>query len=69
MQMAISIHALLAESDRHNARGFGAGAISIHALLAESDGCAAIGRRDRAISIHALLAESDVPRLPMAPVP
>ena len=33
----ISIHALLAESDRLKKDLFGAGKISIHALLAESD--------------------------------
>ena len=35
--MSISIHALLAESDRLKKDLFGAGKISIHALLAESD--------------------------------
>ena len=59
--MSISIHALLAESDRnadcnyHSARP-----ISIHALLAESD-IVILRKRDTplTISIHALLAESD----------
>ena len=56
----ISIHALLAESDKWQVLDVQPKAISIHALLAESDapdwqdyrGC-------RIISIHALLAESD----------
>ena len=45
---AISIHALLAESDLINTyhRIFGEG-ISIHALLAESDNCTSIGRPKR----------------------
>ena len=56
----ISIHALLAESDRnadcncHSVRP-----ISIHALLAESDTGAGVGLYLVTISIHALLAESD----------
>ena len=56
----ISIHALLAESDRQS------GAlpqppphISIHALLAESDLSGLFHTRVNKISIHALLAESD----------
>ena len=57
----ISIHALLAESDRR--RGVSCyldNIISIHALLAESDRSGRPGTRQRdAISIHALLAESD----------
>ena len=55
----ISIHALLAESDRNDTSGPAGRCISIHALLAESD---RVGVRDshvRVISIHALLAESD----------
>ena len=58
----ISIHALLAESDRsadcnyRNARP-----ISIHALLAESDRRGGVScYLDNIISIHALLAESDL---------
>ena len=58
---AISIHALLAESDRPGRRSAHRHLpISIHALLAESD---RPGRRSAhrhlPISIHALLAESD----------
>ena len=63
----ISIHALLAESDRLVQLQRGAEPISIHALLAESDvvaGFVNYGPAD--ISIHALLAESDQkPTLPM----
>ena len=57
---AISIHALLAESDRDIANGERQKNISIHALLAESD-FVRRGYRivDIVISIHALLAESD----------
>ena len=56
----ISIHALLAESDR----GIGRQQkdyiiISIHALLAESDDDILAGVNELLISIHALLAESD----------
>ena len=55
----ISIHALLAESDRfrtiHNTQID----ISIHALLAESDSVTSIFIAISSISIHALLAESD----------
>ena len=59
---AISIHALLAESDITNPVPRRGRAISIHALLAESDA----SRRypvilGLEISIHALLAESDAP--------
>ena len=57
---AISIHALLAESDIPEKHERPLKNISIHALLAESDK----GRHRRynrnAISIHALLAESDI---------
>ena len=58
---AISIHALLAESDGVSTMDNGVTQISIHALLAESDRKrnAAVTRPKR-ISIHALLAESDV---------
>ena len=55
----ISIHALLAESDKHNWESKGDGWISIHALLAESDSCFPHIAKVPAISIHALLAESD----------
>ena len=58
---AISIHALLAESDLSACwRGCWSRCISIHALLAESDveDGDDLGRV-RIISIHALLAESD----------
>ena len=57
----ISIHALLAESDRAKPlRKYHTADISIHALLAESD-THPIGVPVRVvISIHALLAESDV---------
>ena len=57
--LPISIHALLAESDKKEAEAYIAKLISIHALLAESD----LGAKRRPcmgrISIHALLAESD----------
>ena len=57
----ISIHALLAESDksyRHNGRN--QNNITIHALLAESDSARKVAAvRAYKISIHALLAESD----------
>ncbi len=58
---AISIHALLAESDGIQAEtAVFVPPISIHALLAESDRGAYRGaRQSRPISIHALLAESD----------
>ena len=56
----ISIHALLAESDRFHAADISTRRISIHALLAESDlVVTAFPRAVRIISIHALLAESD----------
>ena len=57
----ISIHALLAESDRNAHPGTRQPyAISIHALLAESDTTAfSMYGALPAISIHALLAESD----------
>ena len=59
---AISIHALLAESDLLVGLGFGSMDISIHALLAESDLPSSHSFTARAgISIHALLAESDGP--------
>ena len=68
---AISIHALLAESD--NLRvvdGSKSSIISIHALLAESDVTVLGIQHKVGISIHALLAESDhsapVPRRPDA---
>ena len=57
----ISIHALLAESDKCRAIWNNRSGISIHALLAESDPhirSTSGGHPD--ISIHALLAESDV---------
>ena len=57
---AISIHALLAESDNSAYGALDGASISIHALLAESDWwlrCWQLAARD--ISIHALLAESD----------
>ena len=57
---AISIHALLAESDLPTSKTHRNWQISIHALLAESD---VVGASQGAyfghISIHALLAESD----------
>ena len=57
----ISIHALLAESDRISKAHGRTSAISIHALLAESDtGAFYEIVEDNNISIHALLAESDV---------
>ena len=56
---SISIHALLAESDKARVLKRKAGPISIHALLAESD-VTVLGIQHRVgISIHALLAESD----------
>ena len=59
---AISIHALLAESDFANFDGFFWWVISIHALLAESDGVHYDNYNLHCvISIHALLAESDQP--------
>ena len=57
----ISIHALLAESDRGYARmELLEPNISIHALLAESDTQQYRDWRRADISIHALLAESDL---------
>ena len=57
---AISIHALLAESDGVHYDNYNLHCvISIHALLAESDHLYASSGVDFAISIHALLAESD----------
>ena len=56
---AISIHALLAESDCGCIRYNSQHPISIHALLAESDLRPRSRRPGRGISIHALLAESD----------
>ena len=57
----ISIHALLAESDRNRSgRRHGERYISIHALLAESDVFKmSYLEQQTSISIHALLAESD----------
>ena len=56
---AISIHALLAESDHLFASSGVDFSISIHALLAESDGSSFLPIELSRISIHALLAESD----------
>ena len=56
---AISIHALLAESDSCPKRIRHCNQISIHALLAESDWMQELLLVRRSISIHALLAESD----------
>ena len=57
---AISIHALLAESDAvTRVASTPTTVISIHALLAESDMCHTVDRVRACISIHALLAESD----------
>ena len=56
---AISIHALLAESDIIQWEGMKSLSISIHALLAESDLFWAWLSPHYDISIHALLAESD----------
>ena len=56
----ISIHALLAESDRRGGVAcYLDNIISIHALLAESDDVIAVMTEAQSISIHALLAESD----------
>ena len=56
----ISIHALLAESDRSLLLPVRGSRISIHALLAESDGgIKGYYTKGLQISIHALLAESD----------
>ena len=56
---AISIHALLAESDGPKLRQLFGAFISIHALLAESDVGELFQININTISIHALLAESD----------
>ena len=61
ISLIISIHALLAESDK--AAFFAAAPpinISIHALLAESDLMRIFSEFSTDISIHALLAESDM---------
>ena len=58
---SISIHALLAESDRLGLPGWLRVLISIHALLAESDHYDNYNLHCVDISIHALLAESDEP--------
>ena len=58
----ISIHALLAESDRISLDGVGVILISIHALLAESDLRDLCDDMYLVISIHALLVESDLMR-------
>ena len=61
IEFRISIHALLAESDRNIANGQSQKHISIHALLAESDPPVRdIIQWEGIISIHALLAESDL---------
>ena len=57
--ITISIHALLAESDKPRYPWTPLFDISIHALLAESDAIAIGGFVAPIISIHALLAESD----------
>ena len=59
---AISIHALLAESDQAKALKVSTLRISIHALLAESDNVELHDWPPVRISIHALLAESDARR-------
>ena len=60
VEIVISIHALLAESDYNcSKKATKHKHISIHALLAESDPKQAARRIPQAISIHALLAESD----------
>ena len=57
---AISIHALLAESDQSASyNAYLEESISIHALLAESDNSRTQSDPAKSISIHALLAESD----------
>ena len=66
----ISIHALLAESDRNGFAFVDILPISIHALLAESDLTVSdLGKRYIRISIHALLAESDILGNPCAGCP
>ena len=57
--LVISIHALLAESDKQQPKSNPGAGISIHALLAESDFFIAECLQRIKISIHALLAESD----------
>ncbi len=57
--LIISIHALLAESDRLKTPCVRLSIISIHALLAESEVLGLLGWLRVLISIHALLAESD----------
>ena len=60
LRVNISIHALLAESDRPDEKRTSIlHYISIHALLAESDAPSPPRREYYKISIHALLAESD----------
>ena len=60
IDVKISIHALLAESDQIFLEVFiCVSLISIHALLAESDARRASRQQPAGISIHALLAESD----------
>ena len=60
MEIKISIHALLAESDSlTDDASTGGKIISIHALLAESDVASSTVIVILRISIHALLAESD----------
>ena len=59
MPHLISIHALLAESDKCPLKSALVRSISIHALLAESDTLASAREQNIDISIHALLAESD----------
>ena len=58
-RQGISIHALLAESDKLVKADTRKHFISIHALLAESDARRASRQQPAGISIHALLAESD----------
>ena len=59
VEISISIHALLAESDNDCVRYCIHAPISIHALLAESDIHYDNYNLHCVISIHALLAESD----------
>ena len=59
-RQVISIHALLAESDKGIDQVIKQCLISIHALLAESDPAQSAGTGALLISIHALLAESDL---------
>ena len=65
---AISIHALLAESDQDTREKADRHIISIHALLAESDRKRQRSGAGIGISIHALLAESDSLNLPSSPI-